>query len=174
MKSKIVHYNPDTHMDDFEKIYLEYGEQFLSEFQEYTGKPYLGIEGITATDFVRETIESYTSLKHPTGALFVIEVEDELAAIGGIQKLSTNTGEIKRMFTRPKFRRNGFARKMLNELIETGRSLGCKRYLLDTPLFFEPAHALYRSTGFVEVEEYPESEIPSELRQHWMFMELKT
>ena len=174
MKSKIVHFNPDTHMEDFEKIYLEYGEQFLNDFKEYTGNPYLGLEGVTASDFVRETMGSYTSLKHPHGALFVIEVADELAAIGGIHKISDDIGEIKRMFTRPKFRRNGFARKMLNELMETGRSLGCKRFLLDTPLFFESAHALYRSVGFVEVEEYPESEIPSELRQHWMFMELKT
>jgi GNAT superfamily N-acetyltransferase len=171
MKSKIVHFDPDIHMDDFEKIYLEYGEQFFNDFKEFTGKSFRGLEGATASDFVRETMESYISLKYLHGVLFVIEVEEELAAIGGIHKLSDDTGEIKRMFTRPKFRRNGFARKMLNELLEKGRSLGCKRFLLDTPLFFEPAHALYRSAGFVE--EYPESEVPVDWRQYWMFMELK-
>jgi GNAT superfamily N-acetyltransferase len=172
MESKIIHFDPNIHMENFKKIYLEYGEQFLNDFKENTGKSFRGLEGVTASDFVKETIEAYTSLKPPKGALYVIEVEDEIAAIGGVHKLSEDTGEIKRMFTSPKFRRNGFARKMLNKLLETGRSMGCKRFILDTPLFFKPAHSLYRSAGFVEIEEYPESEIPPDWRQYWMFMEL--
>jgi hypothetical protein len=33
------------------------------------------------------------------------------------------------------------------------------------------AHALYRSAGFQKIEPYPESEIPPEFHQHWVFME---
>jgi hypothetical protein len=33
------------------------------------------------------------------------------------------------------------------------------------------AHGLYRSSGFVEIEPYPESEIPDERKPHWVFME---
>jgi len=38
--------------------------------------------------------------------------------------------------------------------------------------FMAAAHSLYRSVGFQEIEQYPESEIPEEFRQHWIFMEL--
>ena len=33
------------------------------------------------------------------------------------------------------------------------------------------AQNLYRFAGFIEIEEYPESEIPSELGHLWIFME---
>ncbi len=33
------------------------------------------------------------------------------------------------------------------------------------------AHDLYRSTGFVDIEPYPESEILDEYKTHWVFME---
>jgi hypothetical protein len=31
----------------------------------------------------------------------------------------------------------------------------------------------YRSSGFVETEPYPESEIPDRYKPHWLFMELR-
>ena len=61
---------------------------------------------------------------------------------------------------------------MLNELLEIGRGLGCTRFLLDSPNWAFPAHGLYKSVGFKEVEEYPESEIPAEWRHYWIFMEM--
>jgi hypothetical protein len=30
---------------------------------------------------------------------------------------------------------------------------------------------LYRSSGFIDIEPYPESEIPDEYKSHWIFME---
>jgi hypothetical protein len=35
----------------------------------------------------------------------------------------------------------------------------------------ETAHALYRSRGFVDIDAYPESEIPDEIKSYWVFME---
>jgi len=43
--------------------------------------------------------------------------------------------------------------------------------LLDSGRFMTNAQNLYRLAGFIEIEEYPESEIPSELRHLWIFME---
>ena len=42
---------------------------------------------------------------------------------------------------------------------------------LDSPRFMVKAHALYRSAGFYEIDEYPEVEIARQYRQHWVFME---
>jgi len=43
--------------------------------------------------------------------------------------------------------------------------------LLDSGRFMTNAQNLYRLAGFIEIEEYPESEITSELRHLWIFME---
>jgi hypothetical protein len=36
------------------------------------------------------------------------------------------------------------------------------------------AHSLYRSFGFINIEAYPESEIPAEFRKYLLFMERDT
>jgi hypothetical protein len=35
------------------------------------------------------------------------------------------------------------------------------------------AHPLYRSRGFVEIGQYPETEVPEPIRSYWIFMELR-
>jgi hypothetical protein len=60
---------------------------------------------------------------------------------------------------------------MLDQLIQAARTAGYERIRLDSPDFMTAAHGLYRSTGFAEIEPYPESEIPDEHKPHWVFME---
>ena len=102
-----------------------------------------------------------------------MEYDDEIAGMGVIHKISENTEEVKRMFTLQKFRRRGYARKILNGLLDVGSDLGCTRFLLDSPSWAHSSHGLYLSSGFYIVEEYPESEIPTKVRQYWIFMEKK-
>ena len=60
---------------------------------------------------------------------------------------------------------------MLNRLMEAGEEFGYTSLRLDTPRFSRTAQHIYRSAGFDEIEEYPESEIPPMIRQYWLFME---
>ena len=53
-----------------------------------------------------------------------------------------------------------------------GRIIWFKRAINLICRYMVEAHALYRSAGFKEIEEYPESEIPEEYRAHWVFMEM--
>ena len=46
-----------------------------------------------------------------------------------------------------------------------------KRIRLDSPDFMTSAHALYRSSGFITIGPYPESEIPDQFKSHWVVME---
>ena len=43
--------------------------------------------------------------------------------------------------------------------------------VLDSARFMKEAHSLCRSFGFQEIGPYSESEIPSEIQIHWIFME---
>lgn len=75
------------------------------------------------------------------------------------------------MWVDPSSRRGGLGRAMLDRLIAAARSAGYRRVQLDSPDFMTAAHGLYRSSGFVDIGPYPETEIPDEYRSHWVFME---
>ena len=171
-EAKCIAYDPNIHKEKILQVFGEYRDWFLEGFKANTNKDFFQLTGLKVTDY-NNTIESFLNLKPPKGNLLVTEVDEEIAGMGIIHKLSEDTGEVKRMFTRPKFRRRGLARKMLNRLLEVGRDIGCSRFLLDSPSWAYSSHGLYRSSGFNEVDEYPESEIPDKVRQYWIFMEKK-
>jgi GNAT superfamily N-acetyltransferase len=81
--------------------------------------------------------------------------------------------EIKRMYVRPQFRGRGIGRALLQRLLVEAKEIGYPAVRLDSARFMQEAHALYRSSGFDEVEPYPESEIPTEFQEHWVFMEMR-
>ncbi|UCH03158.1 MAG: GNAT family N-acetyltransferase, partial [Candidatus Bathyarchaeota archaeon] len=93
--------------------------------------------------------------------------------MGGLRKLRGEKGEIKRMYIRPAYRGRGYGKLLLNTLLEAGRAFGCASFLLETSTFMMVARHLYKSVGFVERDEYPESETPSILRQYQIYMEKK-
>jgi GNAT superfamily N-acetyltransferase len=75
------------------------------------------------------------------------------------------------MYVRPEFRGLGIGRALLEALIVEAREIGYSMLRLDSASFMKVAHSLYRSTGFQEIEPYPESEVPPEYQAHIVFME---
>lgn len=73
-----------------------------------------------------------------------------LCGCGALKELDRRTGEVKSMRTRPAFLRRGVGQAILDEIIRTGRQRGYSHLLLETGTgqSFEPAHALYRRSGF--------------------------
>ena len=88
-----------------------------------------------------------------------------------MRRIGPDTVEIKRMYVEPSHRGAGVGRGLLGELIAAARAEQYARVRLDSPDFMTAAHDLYRSSGFVDIEPYPESEIPDEYKTHWVFME---
>jgi GNAT superfamily N-acetyltransferase len=75
------------------------------------------------------------------------------------------------MQVNPAVRRAGAGRAILEYLLSAAVSAGYLRARLDSPRFMTAAHALYRSSGFVDVEPYAESEIPDMYKPFLIFME---
>jgi GNAT superfamily N-acetyltransferase len=107
----------------------------------------------------------------PEGRLVLAFEVGKPAGLGCLKKLRSSMGEIKRMYIRPEFRGRGLGKGVLETLLSEARDLGYDKVRLDSARFMEAAHALYRSSGFQEIEPYDESEIPLEFREHWIFME---
>ncbi|MGD2164327.1 MAG: GNAT family N-acetyltransferase [Anaerolineae bacterium] len=107
----------------------------------------------------------------PCGRLLLAVEGDAAAGIACMRRIRENAGEIKRMYVRPRFRRRGIGRALVEALIAEAREIGFTKMRLDSTRFMAAAHSLYRSMGFHEIEPYAESEIPPEFQQHWVFME---
>ncbi|WP_229053988.1 GNAT family N-acetyltransferase [Aeromicrobium sp. Leaf350] len=90
----------------------------------------------------------------PDGLFVIGYVDGVPAASGGWRRggpLGHADAEIKRMFVRPQFARQGHARTVLAELERTAREAGITRLVLETGLAQPEAIALYSSSGYENI-----------------------
>ena len=90
----------------------------------------------------------------PAGGLWVAWDGDHAVGCVALQALSTDTGEVKRMYVRPDDRGKGIARALAHHVINEARSRGYTRLRLGTLARMLPAQNLYTSIGFVPIEPY--------------------
>lgn len=109
----------------------------------------------------------------PNGRLLLTIYDQYAAGCICMKKLTTQIGEIKRMYVRPKFRGKGIGKSLITRILEEARIIGYDKLRLDSTKFMHAAHHLYKTFGFFEIEPYIESEIPKEYHQYWVFMELE-
>lgn len=109
----------------------------------------------------------------PTGRILVAVQDRRFAGVACLKAIDEHTGEIKRMFVRPEFRNKGIGRALVEGSLRAASEIGYERIRLDSAGFMKDAHRLYRSSGFRDIEPYPESEIPPEFQPDWIFMEIE-
>ncbi|MGD2146233.1 MAG: GNAT family N-acetyltransferase [Anaerolineae bacterium] len=107
----------------------------------------------------------------PDGRLLLAMEGAQAVGLACMRRIKEDAGEIKRMYVRPEFRKQGIGRALVEAIIADARAIGYASIRLDSTRFMKAAHSLYRSMGFREIEPYPESEIPPELQHRWVFME---
>ncbi len=93
----------------------------------------------------------------PNGVFLVGYVDDVPVAMGGWRRggpAGDTDAELKRMYVRPQFARQGHARALLAELERSAREAGITRLVLETGTAQPEAIALYRSSGYVTVEPF--------------------
>ncbi len=84
----------------------------------------------------------------------VVSVDGQPAACGAIRDHGGSEVEIKRMYVSPQFRRQGLARRVLEELEQAARELGYSRAVLETGVRQAAAIALYQSVGYELTDNY--------------------
>lgn len=131
-----------------------------------------GVHPHNPKETVEEDIQLIAKFQPPYGRLMLAMYESKICGVGSLKSIDAETGEIKRMYVDPTFRRIGAGRAILKALLVEAKRAGYKRVRLDSPKFMEAAHSLYRSVGFRDIAAYAESEIPEQFRQYLLFMEL--
>ena len=86
------------------------------------------------------------------GALLIGYEDGEPVAAIAIRKVDDDTAEAKRLYIRPSSRGRGYARIMLNTMLDRCRKLGFREVRFTTnPEVMAIAYALYKRMGFEEM-----------------------
>ena len=93
------------------------------------------------------------------GKLLVARNGRDLIGMGAIKPVTSDIGEIKRMYVKPAAWGQGIGRAILQELLVVARSTGYGVVRLETMIFMTRALALYRSLGFSETPMFDGSEV---------------
>jgi len=80
--------------------------------------------------------------------------EGKAVCCGALKPFSTTHMEVKRMFTPPKFRKNGFALNLLSELERWAKELGFSHCILETGKRQPVAVAMYHRAGYHVIPNY--------------------
>jgi len=167
---EFVPFDMNVHKEAYRQLNIELLAWIADQLRENYQIDAVSIVGQTIPEYVDGHLEELASLKPPDGIIYLLLVDGNVEGMGALRKLSRDIGEIKRMYIRPAYRGKGYGKKMLNKLLEFGREFGWSSFLLETGKFMTVAQHIYKSVGFVEREEYPESETPTMLRQYQLFM----
>ena len=104
------------------------------------------------------SVEEFTA---PRGRFLVGYLDGEPVATGGwrfsdagVPAAARRPAEIKRMFVRTSVRHRGFARRMLHALEADAAAAGADWMILETAHPQRAAVALYRSSGYIEIESF--------------------
>jgi len=127
------------------------------------------------TDLLLETYYSNVAelpgpYARPDGRLVLALDGVEAAGCGALRRLAADTGEVGRMFVRPRFRGRKIGRRLIDTLIDGGREVGYSRLRLATGTFMTAAHEMYRAAGFRDTEPY--LDLAPGFREITMYMEL--
>ncbi len=88
------------------------------------------------------------------GALLVGYEDDAPVACIAIKKINEETCEAKRLFIKPEYRGQGYARIMLNTMLDKARTFGFKEVTFTTkPAVMQIGYGLYKRMGFEETAE---------------------
>ena len=125
------------------------------------------------TEVVKELFKEYSQIKgaescfasfdkeladlegfYSGGALLVGYEEDAPVACIAIKKMDDTTCEAKRLFIKPENRGKGYARTMLNSMLDKAKELGFKEVTFTTkPSVMQIGYGLYKRMGFEETAE---------------------
>jgi len=120
-------------------------------------------------EYLTVEVEKLASESH--GVYYLLELEGAIIGMGILHQIREKAGEIKRMYIRPTYRGKGYGRTLLQQLLLKAKEFGYNTVYLDSARFMTSAHKLYRSFGFIECNEYPETEVPPQFKPQWLFME---
>ncbi|NDI84994.1 GNAT family N-acetyltransferase [Undibacterium crateris] len=122
-------------------------------------------------DYLPTALAAVCTQSPPQGIFYLLQVDGQIAGMGGLRGLSTELAEFKRIYLRPAYRELGLADSLMQTLLADAHAFGYTRLCLDSAVFMQSAQRLYRRYGFQSCPPYAGTEVPQEWQAHWCFMQ---
>jgi putative acetyltransferase len=90
----------------------------------------------------------------PAGFLLLAMYQGNTAGCVALRRIDKTICEMKRLYVRPQFRRQGIGRALAEAVIERAQKTGYKQMRLDTAPTMDAARKLYESLGFKKIGPY--------------------
>ena len=146
--------------DEVRELFAEYMDMLLEGDPTFAG--YLTIQNYD--DELKDLSSKYGL---PDGRLYLVRMDGHPAACIALRKLDEERCELKRLYVRPAYRKQGLANMLVNQIIADARELGYRHLLLDTLPFLQVAIRMYRNLGFYEIPCYNDSPL-----DHTIYLQL--
>ena len=148
---------------DMSRDYLNFA---VARHEEATGQV------IDPENQLRHTVAQINEFLGQDGRFIVARSrEGDLLGMVLLHRLENGKGEVKRLFVRPRARRMGLARRLMDTLEKEASEMGLSALYLDTSSGLREAIAFYRSLGFENAPFDPSSVQDPEIAQHLVIME---
>ena len=161
--AELVAFVPDAHEADLREVLTAYLEEGAARLERAFGFE----QDIPAA--VVAVMGQLWQFAPPAGRMLLVVEGEIVLGCGGLRPLGPSIAEIKRMYVRPEARGHGLGRKLLRGLLAAARQVGYQEVRLDTDGLMPEARQLYQAAGFQRCDPYPESEIPVEFHDRWLF-----
>ena len=104
---------------------------------------------------VEDEMQKFPTMYGSPSGLFLLAYSGESVAGGvGLRTLESDICEMKRLYVYDQFKGEGIGRKLCEQLIDQGKSMGFKSMRLDTLARMKPAISLYSDLGFEVIAPY--------------------
>ena len=101
----------------------------------------------------REQYNQYNTLENIHDVVLLID-GNQAVGCGGFKEYEPYVAEIKRVFVRQRYRKQGLAKSLMNELEALAKQKGYRKLILETGAILEAAMKLYSSIGFCIIDNY--------------------
>jgi N-acetylglutamate synthase-like GNAT family acetyltransferase len=102
----------------------------------------------------RDSSPSAEEMTPPHGLFLIARSSGEPVGCGALKLLPERVGLIKRMWVHSKMRGRKLGARILSRLEDEARDLGLEKVQLDTNRVLKEAQALYRRSGYREIEPF--------------------
>ena len=99
----------------------------------------------------------------PGGRLYLAYCDSQLAGCVALRQLDPHRCEMKRLYVRPRFRKQHIGGILVRRVIAEARAIGYDHLLLDTFPFLDVAIRMYEKLGFRYIPKYNDSPMESTL-----------
>jgi ribosomal protein S18 acetylase RimI-like enzyme len=104
--------------------------------------------------FEEELLHLKEMYSFPNGAIVLSKSENIFTGCVAVRKKENGIAELKRMFIKEEYRKEGIGALLLQKALEIAKKLYYKKIKLDTLDTMTPAINLYKKYGFYEIEPY--------------------